>query len=49
MSRPGRGQRVIAPMSGPAPRGAAVLLIDPAARADQPHAPRPRAAGHPKG
>ena len=24
-------------------------LIDPAARADQPHAPRPRAAGHPEG
>ena len=26
-----------------------MLLIDPAARADQPHAPRPRAAGHPEG
>ena len=49
VSRPGRGQRVIAPMSGPRPGGAAVLLIDPAARADQPHAPRPRAAGHPEG
>ena len=49
MSRPGRGQRVIAPMSGPRPRRRGRLLIDPAARADQPHAPRPRAAGHPEG
>ena len=29
--------------------GAAGLLIDPAARAGQPHAPRPPAAGHPEG
>ena len=48
VSRPGRGQRVIASVSAP-PRAAADLLIDPAARADQPHAPRPRAAGHPEG
>ena len=49
VSRPGRGQRVIASVSGPRPARRPPLLIDPAARADQPHAPRPRAAGHPEG
>jgi transposase len=33
----------------PPPGGVAVVLIDPAARADQPHAPRPDTAGLPEG
>jgi hypothetical protein len=50
VSRPGRGQRVIAGFTGPRHRRPAAGLIDPAARTrTRPMPPRPPAAGTPEG